>query len=105
MGKWDADISGYGQKGVNGATLFANPVPRVSERLLTAYRHPVTGCYFGGLGVKALAGAAVHLQYLYRRQHLGLKAHQLAQIRQRRVPARSEMPALPAVDGLVRGRG
>ena len=73
--------------------------------LLTAYRHPGLGGRFGRLGVKALAGAAVHLQYLYRRQHLGLKAHELAQIRQRGVPTGGEMPALPAVDGLVRGRG
>ena len=74
-------------------------------RLLTAYRHPGLGRCFGGLGVKALAGAAVDLHYLNRRQHLGLKAHQLAQVRQRRVPTGGEMSALPAVDALIRGRG
>jgi len=74
-------------------------------RLLTAYRHPGLGCYFGGLSVKALAGASVDLQYLNRRQHLGLKAHQLAQIRQRRVPTGGEMSALPAIDRMVCGRG
>jgi hypothetical protein len=47
-------------------------------RLLTAYRHPGLGRRFGGFGVKTLAGAAIDLQYLYRGQHLGLKAHELA---------------------------
>ncbi len=74
-------------------------------RLLTAYRHPGLGCCVCGFGVEALAGASVELHYLYRGQHLGLKAHQLAQIRQRRVPTGGEMPALPAVDRLVCGRG
>jgi hypothetical protein len=78
MGKWDADINRYGQKGVNGVTLCANPVPRVCARLLTAYRHPGLGCIFGGFGIKTLTGASVELHYLNRRQHLGLKAHELA---------------------------
>lgn len=75
MGKWDADINRYGQKGVNGDTLAANPVPRVCIRLLTAYRHPGLGCCVCGFGVEALAGASVELHYLYGGQHLGLKAH------------------------------
>ena len=105
MGKWDADIKGFGQKGVNGVTLSANPVPRVVGCLLTTYRHPGLGRCLGWLGVKALAGAAVELHDLYRGQHLGLKAHELAKIGKRRVPTGGEMSALPAVKRLVCGRG
>ena len=80
-------------------------MPRVYLRLLTTYRHPGLAHCIGWLGLKALAGASVELHYLYRGQHLGLEAHQLAPIRQRRIPTGGEMPALPAVDGLLGGRG
>jgi len=52
-----------------------------------------------------LAWASVQLHYLYGGQHFGFEAHQPAHIGQGGVPARGEMPALPAVDRLVLGRG
>ena len=66
---------------------------------MTTYRHPGAGSGCRWLGVKALAAAPVGLFDLDTRQHLGLKAQQLAAIRHGRDPAGREMATLPAVDG------
>ena len=71
--------------------------------LLTTYRHPGAGRGHRGFGIKALAGAPVGLFDLDTRQHLGLKAQQLAAIRHGRDPAGREMATLPAVDGCACG--
>lgn len=78
-------------------------MPRVWTGLLTTYRHPGAGSGGRWLGIKALAGAPVGLFDLDTRQHLGLKAQQLAAIRHGRDPAGREMATLPAVDGCACG--
>ena len=85
---------------VTSECIFLNiifPLPII----LTAYRLD----RLRHLGKKALAILTICAQHLNGWKHLGLEAHQTAQVRQLHVVTDTEMLALPTIRALVHTRG